>query len=84
MNFGFENNKNNQENDIKLRMCKIQQDLDRTIMNEHNFKNKLDKLNHEKMNLKKSYECLDNHRKLNSKRRSNLAMQVNNFLNFFS
>ena len=42
MIFGYQNNKNTEENDIKLRMCKIQQELNRTIMNEHNYKNKLD------------------------------------------
>ena len=49
MNFSYQNYKNTEENDIKLQTCKIQQELDRKIMNEHNFKNKLEKLNQEKM-----------------------------------
>ena len=57
-------------------MCQIQQDLNRTINNENNFQNKFLKLNIEKMKLERSYQSLDIHRKLNSKRRVTLASQV--------
>ena len=65
-------------------MCQIQQNLDRTINNENNFKRKLDNLIFEKMKLIKSFEPLESHRKLNSKRRANLAQQVLNNLNYIS
>ena len=47
MNFRYQNNITGPENDIKLKMCQIQKELDRTISNENNFQNKLYGLNME-------------------------------------
>ncbi len=77
MNFGFKNNVTCPDNDVKLKMCQIQKELDRTITNETYFQNKLQNLNLEQFKLKKLVECVQSNRKFNQMRRVNLANQVN-------
>ena len=74
MNFWYQNNKKEKKNDKTQNVPNP--DLNRTINNENNFQNKFLKLNIEKMKLERSYQSLDIHRKLNSKRRVTLASQV--------
>ena len=52
-NFGYQNNTTGREKDIKLKMCQIQKDLDRTISNENNFQNKFYSFNMEQFRIKK-------------------------------
>ena len=78
MNFGFKNNVTDPEDDVKLKMCQLSKELDRTISNETNFQTKLQNLNLEQFKLKKLVDCVQDNRKLNQKRRVNLAKQVNN------
>ena len=59
MNFGFKNNVTGPENDVKLKMCQLQKELDSKISNETNFQTKLQNLNLEQFKLKKLLDIIN-------------------------